>query len=127
MAKVAHLGPLAAILVNILQDLSMSSISKNVPLDELFQLSQSWGGGSCHGQTDHRIDRRHHRVTCRVAPCEQQGATKKQNREGNFCFGVLKDSHRTAFHSNLPSSFELVGQHGIMQYQGIRGHSRIRS
>ncbi len=45
MAKVAHLGPVAAILVNILQDLSIGSISKNIPLNELFQLSQSWGGG----------------------------------------------------------------------------------
>ncbi len=52
MAKVAHLGPLVAIFVNILQDLSIGSISKNVPLDELFQLSQLWGGGCCHGQTD---------------------------------------------------------------------------
>ncbi len=52
LAIVSHLGPLAAILVNILQDLSMGSISKNVPLDELFQLSQIWGGGgSCHRQT----------------------------------------------------------------------------
>ncbi len=35
-------------------------------------------GGSCHGQTDHRTDRRHRRVTSRVAPCEQQGPTKMQ-------------------------------------------------
>ncbi len=30
-------------------------------------------GGCCHGQTT----RQHRRVTCRVAPCEQQDATKK--------------------------------------------------
>ena len=59
MATGAYLGPLATILVNILQDLSIGSISKNVPLNEGFQLSQSWGGGSCHGQTTGQ----HHRVT----------------------------------------------------------------
>ncbi len=45
LAIVAYLGPLAAILVNILQGLGMGSISKNVPLNEVFQLSQSWVGG----------------------------------------------------------------------------------
>ena len=52
-SKVANLGPLAVILVNILQDLIMGSISKNVPIDELFQLilGGGLGGGSCHGQT----------------------------------------------------------------------------
>ena len=39
------------------------------------------GGGSCHGQTTGW----HCRVTCRVTPCEQQGATKKQME----CYGQL--------------------------------------
>ena len=33
---------------------------------------------SCHRQTTRQTDRQHRRVTSRVAPCEQQGATKTQ-------------------------------------------------
>ena len=36
-------------------------------------------GGSCHGQTDRPLDRQHRKVTCKVAPCEQQGATKSRH------------------------------------------------
>ena len=50
------------------------------PNSELVLLSIVFGeGGSCHGQTDNPTDRRHHRVTSRVAPCEQQGATKNKS------------------------------------------------
>ncbi len=85
MAKVAHLGPLAAILVNFLQDLSMSSTSKNVPLDELFQLRQSWRwvGGGVLPQTDRPPDNWTVHIAewhVGVAPCEQQGTTKNQQK-----------------------------------------------
>ena len=45
-------------------------------------------GGSCHGQTDHWTDNQHHRVTCRVTPCEQQGVTKSIKTK--HCNSVLR-------------------------------------
>ncbi len=78
MAKVAHLGPLAAILVSILQDLSMGS-TKNVPLNELFQLSQSWGGGGGGPTTDRQTTGPHRRVTCRVLLASSKARLKKKS------------------------------------------------
>ena len=111
MAKVAHLGPLAAILVNILQHLSMGSICKNVPLNELFQLSQSWEGGGGGVAMDRQLDRRHRRVTCRVAPCELQGATKKDI--------VLERSNGTSTKKSMVTRTKEVSEHRKQRLCGV--------
>ena len=41
---------------------------------------RGWGGAEVLPWTDNWTDRWHRRVTCRVAPCEQQGATKKEKK-----------------------------------------------
>ena len=106
MATVAHLGPLVAILVNILQDLSMGSISKNVPLNELFQLSQSLGGGSCHGQTTGW----HCRVTCRVTPCCYKTAREVSSQQFWERFSTFKHCGPTVCHFFVLFAFEQTGQ-----------------
>ena len=42
-------------------------------------ISRRGGWVSCHGWTDRQTTGWHPRVTCRVAPCEQQGMTKNGN------------------------------------------------
>ena len=45
------------------------------------KFGQNGHRGSCYRQTTGQTDRWHGRVTCRVAPCKQQGATKKKETQ----------------------------------------------
>ncbi len=59
--------------------------------------------------------RRHRRVTCRVAPCEQQGATKKEN-----LFVAI------AIRTNTTIEYEIYLNISLQKHEDVKG-SRNRS